>query len=90
MFLKLNNLKELWLNENQLSKLEPGTFRGLSNLRWLYLEENGIKWFEKSSVDELNNLEKVCLFKNPLNDLNAVKMSFKNSIRCVIKINEKC
>ncbi len=47
---ELSNLARLYLNNNQLSNIAPGTFLGLTNLRDLYLNNNQLTDVNKKEI----------------------------------------
>ena len=51
----LTNLKEFWINDNQISKL-PDEIINLVNLEYLYLKYNPLKELSKN-IDKLTNLK---------------------------------
>ena len=81
------NLEVLYLQDNQIRKLEKDSFKNLDKLRELWLENNSlIEIFEENTFFGLNNLEKVCLFNNPVSNLfpSVVSKLCKNNTKCRI------
>lgn len=86
-FQGLNNLEKLFLNENLLTDIKPGTFSGLENLRVLDLSYNNLLSIDKNMVSNLTKLEIIYLNDNPSllkNNLADVK------ILCKSTKNTKC
>jgi len=65
-FSKLTALEELTLEQNQLSKLTRGDFRGLHSLTHLYLGHNSIEEIQKNTFSELKSLSQLKLNNNRL------------------------
>nr|4K5U_A Chain A, Variable lymphocyte receptor [Petromyzon marinus]4K5U_B Chain B, Variable lymphocyte receptor [Petromyzon marinus]4K5U_C Chain C, Variable lymphocyte receptor [Petromyzon marinus]4K5U_D Chain D, Variable lymphocyte receptor [Petromyzon marinus]4K79_A Chain A, Variable lymphocyte receptor [Petromyzon marinus]4K79_B Chain B, Variable lymphocyte receptor [Petromyzon marinus]4K79_C Chain C, Variable lymphocyte receptor [Petromyzon marinus]4K79_D Chain D, Variable lymphocyte receptor  len=61
----------LYLNSNQITKLEPGVFDRLANLRELHLWGNQLVSLPPGVFDNLANLEKLWLNSNQLTSLPA-------------------
>lgn len=62
----LNNLKELWLNSNQLSGSIPSELGNLSNLESLSLDENQLSGSIPPELGNLSNLYDIDLSSNQL------------------------
>nr|AAX77047.1 variable lymphocyte receptor [Ichthyomyzon fossor] len=57
--------QNLWLNGNQITKLEPGVFDSLVNLHNLYLNQNQLKSVPRGAFDNLKSLTYIYLYNNP-------------------------
>ncbi|XP_062405677.1 leucine-rich repeat-containing protein 4C [Sardina pilchardus] len=62
----LERLEELELSGNQLSVLQPGSFRGLANLKRLWMMHAQIQTIERNSFDDLQSLIELNLAHNNL------------------------
>nr|AAX77060.1 variable lymphocyte receptor [Lethenteron appendix] len=61
--------QRLWLNSNQITKLEPGVFDSLVNLQQLYVSENQLRALPTGLFDRLANLQQLRLQNNQLSAL---------------------
>ncbi len=83
-----NNLKILWLNYNNLSQIEPGSFQGLSNLKNLYMNANNLTWLDHLIFLDLPKVGKIGLEDNPnlkytsFDYYNAINLNFSNDSIC--------
>nr|AAX77058.1 variable lymphocyte receptor [Lethenteron appendix] len=57
--------QRLWLNSNQITKLEPGVFDRLVNLQQLRLYNNQLKSIPRGAFDNLKSLTHILLYNNP-------------------------
>ena len=64
----LNNLKSLWLHDNQIADITPLT--NLNNLRALSLHNNQIT--DITPLANLNNLQSLWLHDNQIEDISAL------------------
>ena len=65
----LSNLKDLYLNRNDLSSLPEDIFDGLSNLEALYLTRNDLSSLPEDTFDGLSKLQNLYLNQNDLSSL---------------------
>uniref|UniRef100_A0A336L2L0 CSON003865 protein n=1 Tax=Culicoides sonorensis TaxID=179676 RepID=A0A336L2L0_CULSO len=70
----LTTLRELYLGQNKLLKLEAGTFANLINLKYLGLPSTDLKEIYKDAMEPLQNLTVLDISYNPLKtiDLDAL------------------
>nr|AAT70330.1 variable lymphocyte receptor [Petromyzon marinus] len=61
--------QNLWLNNNQITKLEPGVFNGLANLRELHLWGNQLVSLPPGVFDRLTQLTHLGLHNNQLKSI---------------------
>jgi Leucine-rich repeat (LRR) protein len=86
-----NKLEILYLDNNELSKLEDGLFIHISNLKELWLESNNIISIDKNTFNGLNKLEKVCLNANPISLWMPSRMvELVTNQNCYIISNKNC
>jgi hypothetical protein len=52
----LDNIKELWINNNQIQKLESNSFQALKNVKQIILISNGIEDIEINAFNGLISL----------------------------------
>jgi Leucine-rich repeat (LRR) protein len=69
-FKSLKKLKELYLNNNRLQRVDSriSIFTGLNELNYLNLESNFISYFRNDSLEDLNNLKQLCLYDNEISE----------------------
>ena len=70
-FAGLAGLQELWLQYNELKRLEPGIFSELAELRVLYLNNNGFETLDSDLFSGLERLQELTLYNNGLTELPA-------------------
>ena len=66
---EINKCQNLELENNQISSIQPGAFRGLQNLGVLGLEGNRITSIQPSSFQELQNLGLLNLARNKISSI---------------------
>ena len=71
-FKDLTNLRELYLDDNEIKSLESCTFEGLENLEILSLSGNGINTVFSHAFNCLSKLSKLVLSQNPSMHLHSV------------------
>jgi Leucine-rich repeat (LRR) protein len=77
-------LEILYLDGNNLGKIDPGTFTGLTRMRVIWLENNSIVSIPKSLLTGLNDLEQFCIAKNPISEFNPAQLA------TICSANKKC
>jgi Leucine-rich repeat (LRR) protein len=70
-FRHLTNLKELWLNDNRLDKLERDVFANLKSLLKLYLHGNRLAKIEANTFATLSKLQRLDLDNNQLRAIDS-------------------
>ncbi len=65
-FLELNELRQLWLSNNELAELPNGIFAGLNELRHLYLNRNRLTELPDGLLSGLSRLETFAVAGNQL------------------------
>ena len=80
MFSNLRNCRELYLNQNQISKIEPGSFSGLSNLEKLHLQDNLLTTLNSDMFEGFADLKQLYLFNNRLTFINEKTFIHINSV----------
>ncbi len=84
-FDSLVELKELWLQENQLSLLEKGLFDQNTKLVNLYLNENKIIAIDSTVFEKLNAIKSLTLSGNVCVNLNYNSSNFDRNFNCFKK-----
>ena len=64
-------LTSLFFNDNNLSYLGPGYFRGIETLQYLHLSNNRINYIQAKSFKYLLQLRKLVLTRNPLGRVSS-------------------
>ena len=72
LFNGLNRLQSIWLNRNNLSKLEAFTFQDLKSLMWLSLGYNQLKSIHSKAFAGSTQLKELYLDNNKLNTIKMV------------------
>jgi len=67
---QVNNLRELRLDNNQITRIHPNTFQGLGNLRNLNLDNNQIIQIHPNTFQELGNLRLLFLRYNRITKIH--------------------
>jgi Leucine-rich repeat (LRR) protein len=65
-----NDLKEIYLNKNNLTKINENTFKGLLNLELLDLSQNSIEFIHPNAFNHLNHLKRLYLNKNAFKSIS--------------------
>ncbi|XP_029445056.1 TLR4 interactor with leucine rich repeats [Rhinatrema bivittatum] len=81
VFCVLRQLSRLWLSDNRLSQLEPGTFRGLGALRELRLDANRLSRAPHAVFDPLVGLEMLNLSHNALTSVHPMAFTRLTRLR---------
>jgi len=84
------HLKTIYLQGNQLERLESGLFNGLVDLRSIWLESNNIISIDRNIFIGLNKLEQVCLIQNPISNSFSILSLCQFNQYCQIKTSQKC
>ena len=71
------SVQYLWLNHNNLKKIEAADFESLTNLLYFNLAANGLHSVASGAFDKLKQLTKIQLSENSITDLP--KRIFKNN-----------
>ena len=76
------NIKELWINNNQIKKLESNSFQDSTNLAKMYLISNGIENIEKNTFSGLFFLQYLYLYDNKLKCIK--NETFNNLVNLIV------
>ncbi|XP_072290443.1 relaxin receptor 1, partial [Eucyclogobius newberryi] len=71
-FVKLQNLRKLYLSHNRILALMPGVFRDLHKLEWLILENNTIHQMSSLTFSGLHSLVLLVMLNNSLIKLDDI------------------
>ncbi|XP_018322805.1 slit homolog 1 protein [Agrilus planipennis] len=71
LLLRLNNLEELHLEENNISEIRSESLRGLTKLKRLFLSNNCLHVIHTSAFEDLSSLELLELDNNNLQSINT-------------------
>ena len=88
-FIDLNNVNELYLTSNQISKIDDvSTFSGLLNLKILSLANNSLFLLNQNIFVGLINLEIIYLGNNPISETEPdyVRSLCSKNPKCIIYI----
>uniref|UniRef100_A0A3Q2DLR1 Toll-like receptor 13 n=1 Tax=Cyprinodon variegatus TaxID=28743 RepID=A0A3Q2DLR1_CYPVA len=80
-FLNNTHLKELYLNNNRISKLEKCVTKNLDNLKVLDLSNNQLKTFEDTFKVSLHKLEALDISHNPIKYLDTDEFQHLKSLK---------
>ncbi len=75
MKIYFTNLRKLYINDGNLNSLYK--FRYLSGLSILDISDNNIRNLD--GIERLNNLKKLFLVGNPIEDIEALKVFYRNN-----------
>ena len=64
------NLRTLDFSNNNISSIDPYTFRRMRNLQTLSLDHNDLKYLDQKAFYGLNNLNTLTLSHNPLRSIS--------------------
>lgn len=76
-FSNLHNLKELFLNYSEVSKLDPELFACLSNLEKLDLECNNLRSFDLKILEYIVNIKEILIDHNNILNIQELLNRFK-------------